>query len=104
MVQQSSGMNVGDNTMMNMLCEDLHWLVMISGHILMMESKGETAMIPTEINTYSYKQVRAGVDVKATLHVLGSPDQNISELLGHEQTSTDHAVRYGLQTENSILF
>lgn len=45
---------------MDELYEDLHWLVMITGHVLSMESDGETALIPLEITRCSMKQVGKG--------------------------------------------
>lgn len=42
---------------MNDLYEDLHWLVLIAGHVLCMESEGEAALIPLEIRRCSMDQV-----------------------------------------------
>lgn len=42
---------------MDELYEDLHWLILITGHVLCMESDGETALIPLEITRCSMKQV-----------------------------------------------
>lgn len=47
---------------MNELYEDLHWLVLIAGHVLCMESEGETALIPLEIRRCSMDQVCKRVD------------------------------------------
>lgn len=39
------------------LYEDIHWLVLLSGHVLCMESQGEMAMIPAELIKHSIEQV-----------------------------------------------
>lgn len=45
------------STLMDDLYEDLHWLVLITGHVLCMESEGEVALIPSEIMECSVEQV-----------------------------------------------
>lgn len=42
---------------MDDLYEDLHWLVLIAGHVLCMETKGETSLMPLEITRCSMEQV-----------------------------------------------
>ena len=39
------------------LYEDLHWLILLAGHVLCMEAEAETALIPSEIMRYSMEQV-----------------------------------------------
>jgi len=46
---------------MDELYEDLHWLILIIGHVLCMESEGETALIPLEITRCSMEQVRKNI-------------------------------------------
>lgn len=50
-------LNITDLSSIEHLYEDLHWLVLISGHVLCMESDGEVPMIPSEIMVYSMEQV-----------------------------------------------
>lgn len=45
------------NNCMIKLYEDIHWLVLIIGNILCMESDGEVALIPSAITTYDMEQV-----------------------------------------------
>lgn len=52
---------------MDELYEDLHWLILITGHVLCMESEGETALIPLEITRCSMKQVCK--DLLQLLHI-----------------------------------
>lgn len=47
-----NGSNVND---VHNLYEDLHWLVLIAGHLLMDISEGEAPVIPTEVMRYSIK-------------------------------------------------
>ncbi|KAG1701259.1 Exportin-4 [Nymphon striatum] len=88
---QGSGMNISDTTYMTMLYEDLHWLVMIAGFVLMNEAEGETALIPRAINQHSLEQSSSNVDLNVTLQILGSPGQKISDIPGSD--SSDHVVR-----------
>ena len=50
------------------LFEDLHWLLLISGHTLTLDSEGETAVIPQEIMQHSIAQAPT-VNVETTLKV-----------------------------------
>lgn len=55
--QPKAMMNLVSNSAMHHLYEDLHWLVLLAGHVLCMESDGETALVPSEIMRYSMEQV-----------------------------------------------
>ncbi|XP_015609401.1 exportin-4 isoform X2 [Cephus cinctus] len=78
---------------MSKLFEDLHWLVLLAGHVLCMESEGEVAQIPSDLMRYSMDQVQQGhVDVNITLQLLASPQNNLSDINGAEQ-SADHIIR-----------
>ncbi|CAH1119298.1 unnamed protein product [Phaedon cochleariae] len=55
-VMQTRAMNVSEAASLDNLFEDIHWIVLISGHILCMDSDGETPMIPSEIMQYSLQQ------------------------------------------------
>lgn len=50
-------LNISDATSIENLYEDLHWLVLIAGHVLCMESDGEVPLVPSEIMRYSMEQV-----------------------------------------------
>lgn len=45
------------NEALQNLYEDLHWLVLIAGHILCFDSIGEVALIPAQMIKYSMEQV-----------------------------------------------
>uniref|UniRef100_A0A1E1XB33 Exportin-4 n=1 Tax=Amblyomma aureolatum TaxID=187763 RepID=A0A1E1XB33_9ACAR len=49
------------------LLEDLHWVVLITGHLLTTVSEGETPLIPKEVTQYS---LRSQADTAATLALL----------------------------------
>ncbi len=53
------------------LFDDLHWLLLISGHVIALDSEGETPVIPQEILRHSISQA-ASVSVPVTLKVLVS--------------------------------
>lgn len=46
---QTRAMNIQEAEALDNLFEDLHWIILVSGHILCMDSDGETPMIPSEI-------------------------------------------------------
>ncbi|KAL0106778.1 hypothetical protein PUN28_015377 [Cardiocondyla obscurior] len=78
---------------MDELYEDLHWLILITGHVLCMESEGETALIPLEITRCSMKQSREGnVDVNRTLEFLVS-SQNVQSDISSPTDSIDQVIR-----------
>nr|XP_012135271.1 PREDICTED: exportin-4-like isoform X2 [Megachile rotundata] len=82
-----------ENSCMINLYEDIHWLVLIIGNILCMESEGEIALIPSEIITYDREQAQEGkVDVNLTLQFLASSD-NISSDININTESIDHVIR-----------
>ncbi|KAJ8667435.1 hypothetical protein QAD02_009098 [Eretmocerus hayati] len=93
LVGQNTSFNIPDLASIENLYEDLHWLVLISGHVLCMESAGETPLVPSEIMSYGLAQAQQGpMDLNATLQLLASPQSNISDINGAEQ-SADHTVR-----------
>ncbi len=57
-----------DQHMLGSLFEDLHWLLLISGHTLTLDSEGETAIIPSEVLQHSINQAST-VNVETTLKV-----------------------------------
>ncbi|XP_076244217.1 exportin-4 isoform X2 [Calliopsis andreniformis] len=83
------------NTMniMNRLYEDIHWLLLIAGHILCMESIGEVATAPNEIMKYSIEQEEQGkTDMQNTFQFLAS-SETISSRVNVPIESVDHVVR-----------
>lgn len=66
-----------DQHQLGSLFEDLHWLLLISGHTLTLDSDGETAVIPQEILQHSIAQAPT-VSVETTLKVFLSQWHTIS--------------------------
>ena len=81
-----------DNSLLTVLHEDLHWLVLITAHLLTEEAEGETPMIPAEIMEFSIQQ-STNVDINTTLRVLGSPADSIDTIPG-ASTHSDYVIRY----------
>ncbi|CAB0028566.1 unnamed protein product [Trichogramma brassicae] len=93
LVNQANSFDMNEQTIADNLYEDLHWLVLIAGHVLCMEADGETPLIPSEIMRYSMNQIRDGsMDINVTLQLFASPQSNISDIAGAEQ-SADHVIR-----------
>ncbi|GIX93060.1 exportin-4 [Caerostris extrusa] len=89
-IHQLSG-TANDTSILECLNEDLHWLVMISGHLLTSISEGETSLIPVEIIRFCATQAQ-NVNIQTTLQVLASPTHKASDIPGAELT-TDPVVR-----------
>ncbi|XP_003746722.1 exportin-4 [Galendromus occidentalis] len=71
----------------NQVSEDLHWLIMIAGHLLSTGLiKGETNLIPSSITTYCRSQEEK-VNVDNTLLALSQPSQLVTD------ASVDPVVR-----------
>jgi hypothetical protein len=67
--------------------------VSLIGHVIAMDSEGETALIPSEIMHYSILQVSSGqVNVETTLKLLASPTHQLPDIPGADESS-DHVVR-----------
>lgn len=67
------------------LYEDIHWLLLVAGNVLTLDTDGEAALVPSEIMRYSMDQ-QAQVSVEASLRVLASPGQHSSDVPGYEST------------------
>ncbi|XP_061176526.1 exportin-4-like [Saccostrea echinata] len=80
-----------DASHLNSLYEDLHWIVLISTHVLTEECEGETPMIPSDIMEYSICQTKK-TDLSTTMKVLASPGQSIESIPGSD-ISTDPVIR-----------
>ncbi|XP_035899089.1 exportin-4-like [Anopheles stephensi] len=93
MLHASQSLSISDGVNLENLFEDLHWLLLISGHVIAMESVGETPMIPEPILTFCKQQVDSGAtDVTNSLKLLASPNQDIQELPNAE-TNVDPVIR-----------
>uniref|UniRef100_A0A182WDZ0 Exportin-4 n=1 Tax=Anopheles minimus TaxID=112268 RepID=A0A182WDZ0_9DIPT len=93
MLHASQSLSISDGVTMENLFEDLHWLLLISGHVIAMESVGETPMIPEPILTFCKQQVESGAtDVTNSLKLLASPHQDIQELPNAE-SNVDPVIR-----------
>lgn len=55
---QPESMNIASFATLKGLFEDLHWLILIAGHVLCMECDGEAPLVPAEVIAYSMEQVR----------------------------------------------
>ena len=72
------------------LYEDIHWILLIVGNVLTLDTDGETALIPSEIMRYSLNS-STQVNLEASLRLLASPGQSANEIPHHE--SSDPVIR-----------
>lgn len=73
---ENRAMNVTESAVLDNLFEDLHWIMLIAGHVLCMDSDGETPMIPAEMMRHSIDRIRSNDAVlEASLSVLASVRQ-----------------------------
>ena len=63
------------------LYEDIHWILLISGNVLTLDTDGETSLIPPEIMRYSLGKA-SEVNVETTLRILASPGEPSSSIPG----------------------
>ena len=82
--------NMAIDKVLGDLYEDIHWLLLIAGNVLTLDTDGETAVIPPEIMKYSIEKA-AEVNIEASLQVLASPGQPSSDIPGHE--SADPVIK-----------
>ncbi|XP_055531872.1 exportin-4-like [Wyeomyia smithii] len=79
-------------TMLN-LFEDIHWILLVTGHVLALEADGESAMIPGEILQLCTQNISNGVtDIQNSLKLLASPSQDIKEIPNAE-INADPVIR-----------
>ncbi|KAK7874402.1 hypothetical protein R5R35_001498 [Gryllus longicercus] len=89
----TQALNISNTSALDCLFEDIHWLILIAGNTMAMDSEGETALIPAEVMLYSIEQGKSGhMDINTTLKVLGSPGMQLQEIPGADESS-DHIVR-----------
>ncbi|XP_034940130.1 exportin-4-like [Chelonus insularis] len=75
--------------------EDLHWLILISMHVLIILENEEYCVktIPSEIIKNSMSQLNEGkTNINVTLQLLASPQCNLSDISGAEE-SADHVIQ-----------
>lgn len=73
--------------------DDIHWLILIGGHILTLESAGEQPTMPSEIVQYTAAEHSKGsYDLTTSLKVLAAPEQSIEQTEG-AGTLCDGVVR-----------
>ena len=72
------------------LYEDLHWLVLIAGNVITLDTDGEAALIPSEIMRFSLDRA-SSVNVQTSLEVLASPGRPSSDVPGFE--NSDPVIR-----------
>ncbi|XP_071481879.1 exportin-4-like [Diadema antillarum] len=75
---------------LHLLYEDLHWLILITGHLLADDYRGETPVIPEQIIRHSLQESQR-VDADVTLKVLGSVHEDAASIPGLEKA--DQIVR-----------
>ncbi|KAL1394790.1 hypothetical protein pipiens_011705 [Culex pipiens pipiens] len=82
----------GSKALVN-LFEDIHWILLVTGHVLALEADGESAMIPGEILQMCSQQIASNVtDVNNSLKLLASPNQDIQEIPNAEMNA-DPVIR-----------
>lgn len=87
------GADGGDTKLLDALYEDIHWLLLITGHVLCKDYEGEEPLMSSEILAYCVEQAEAGsTDMNTSLKLLASPTQCISEFPNAEH-STDQVIR-----------
>lgn len=89
---QIQAMTISVSNALDDLFEDIHWIILIAGHILCMDSDGESPMIPSEIMQYSINQSsKSESTLEATLKMMASVQQIGMEV--DEADRCDHSIR-----------
>lgn len=71
-------MNLNEAASLDGVFEDVHWAVLIAGHLLCMESDGELALIPSEINNHSTEMAKKGASsADASIKTLSMADAKV---------------------------
>ncbi|KFB50065.1 exportin [Anopheles sinensis] len=93
MLHASKSLSISDGINLENLFEDIHWLLLISGHVMALASDGETPLVPEAIISICKRQVESGVtDVSNSLKLLASPNQDIQEIPNAE-SNVDPVIR-----------
>lgn len=83
----------GDTKLLDALYEDIHWLLLIIGHVLCKDYEGEEPLMSSEVLAYCIEKSEAGsTDMNTSLKLLASPTQCISDFPNAEQ-NTDQVIR-----------
>lgn len=91
-VMQSRAMNISEGAALDGVFEDIHWIILIVGHVLCMDSDGETPMIPSEIMQYSITQVnRHETTLEATIKTIHAIKDKVPIPENFDQC--DHVIR-----------
>lgn len=89
----SAALPDSDTKILDALYEDIHWLLLIVGHVLCKDFEGEEPMIVSDILAHSIGQAAtADSDMATSLKLLASPSQCVSEF-PNAAHNTDHVVR-----------
>lgn len=89
---QIQAMTISASNALDDLFEDLHWIILIAGHILCMDSYGETSLIPSEIMQYSISQnTKSEATLEATLKTMASVQRMGIEV--DDADHCDHSIR-----------
>ena len=88
---QSHAMTIAESIYLDNLFEDIHWIVLIAGHVLCMDSDGETPLIPSEIMRHSIQQSKSFTTLDATLKFMAGAQHIDTNNLNIDQC--DQAVR-----------
>ncbi|XP_059487994.1 exportin-4-like [Neocloeon triangulifer] len=75
----SQSYTISDSAQTVNLFEDLHWLLLVTGHLVAQESEGEQALIPSDLMTYTVQQSQNS-DVQANIKLLTTKGMTPSQL------------------------
>lgn len=90
---QSNGNNAVAKLLENVF-EDIHWMLLVSGHVLCMEAAGEQPLIPSEIMSLSHELVSTGkVNIETSLKVLASPGEDCISQIPNAENICDPIIR-----------
>lgn len=91
-MMQSRAMNISEGIALDELFEDIHWIILIAGHVLCMDSVMETPMIPSEIMQYSITQAnRHETTLDATIKAIHAIKVKMAVPYHFDQC--DHVIR-----------
>lgn len=91
-LMQNRAMNISEGTALDGLFEDLHWIILMAGHVLCMDSDMETPMIPSEIMQYSINQVkRQETTLDATIKAIHAVKDKVA--VPDNFDHCDHVIR-----------
>lgn len=93
-IYQSGKVDANDSAVLEVIYDDILWIVMVAAHVLAIKTAGEEPLIPLEIRKFSTEQKASGhTDETTTLKLLASPSMTISEI-PRAETNADYVVRF----------